>query len=158
MKTLRATDDYLSEGGVIVADPRVEDEIKRKLQSAKKIAKTKRPKRKATNHPLILAALKSIERGVETEHRFDASRQWRFDFAWPALHLAVEIEGGVFTGGRHTRGAGFVSDMEKYNAAALAGWLVLRYTPQQFKREAGTVMAQIRGAVQAAKFNVRMGM
>lgn len=117
----------------------------------------KRPKRK-TNHPVILAVLEGIARGVETEHRFDASRQWRFDFAWPALKLAIEIEGGVFSGGRHVRGIGYVKDMEKYNAAALQGWLVLRYTPQQFTREAGRVISQIRGAVQGAKFNVRMGM
>jgi very-short-patch-repair endonuclease len=61
------------------------------------------------------------------EHRFDPSRRWRFDFAWPAHMLAVEIEGGVWSGGRHTRGAGFVGDCEKYNTATLAGWRVLRF-------------------------------
>jgi hypothetical protein len=64
------------------------------------------------------------------EHRFDAVRRWRFDYAWPGMRIALEVEGGVWSGGRHTRGAGFVGDMEKYNAAAIAGWLVLRVTPQ----------------------------
>ncbi len=45
--------------------------------------------------------------------------------------VAVEIEGGIWTGGRHTRGKGYQGDMEKYNAAQLYGWKVLRYTPDQ---------------------------
>lgn len=62
------------------------------------------------------------------EHRFDARRRWRFDFAWPALKLAVEVEGVTYQGGRHQRVAGFAADAEKYNAAAVAGWTVLRFT------------------------------
>jgi len=45
--------------------------------------------------------------------------------------LAAEIEGGAWTQGRHTRGAGFLKDMEKYNFASILGWSVLRFTPQQ---------------------------
>jgi len=60
------------------------------------------------------------------EHRFHKFRLWRFDFAWPEVLLAVEVEGGIYSGGRHTRGAGFERDLEKYNAATLAGWRVLR--------------------------------
>jgi hypothetical protein len=67
----------------------------------------------------------------EREHLFARPRLWRFDFAWPALLLAVEVEGGVWTRGRHTRGQGFIDDMEKYNRAAVLGWSVLRVTPQQ---------------------------
>ena len=62
----------------------------------------------------------------EREYRFHPVRLWRFDFAWPAAMLAVEIEGGVYTRGRHTRASGFVRDAEKYNAAAEMGWTVLR--------------------------------
>lgn len=62
------------------------------------------------------------------EHRFDPVRKWRFDFAWPDLLVAVEIEGGSFIQGRHTRGESFKADCVKYCEAAIAGWLVLRVT------------------------------
>jgi very-short-patch-repair endonuclease len=65
------------------------------------------------------------------EHRFAAPRRWRFDWAWPQYHLALEIDGGVWTRGRHTRGAGFLRDIEKLNAAAIQGWWVLRTTPDK---------------------------
>lgn len=64
------------------------------------------------------------------EFRFNQLRKWRFDFAWPEHMLALEVEGGVFSGGRHTRGAGFAKDMEKYNEAAAAGWRVIRVQPR----------------------------
>lgn len=69
----------------------------------------------------------------EPEFFFAKPRRWRFDWAWPDCKLAVEQEGGIFIRGRHTRGAGYVNDMAKYNAAALAGWRVLRFTPQQMQ-------------------------
>jgi hypothetical protein len=47
--------------------------------------------------------------------------------------VALEVEGGIWTGGRHTRGSGFMKDMEKYNEATLLGWRVLRCTPRQVK-------------------------
>ena len=64
------------------------------------------------------------------EYRFAPPRRWRFDLAWPAHRVAVEVEGGSFVGGRHSRGAGFERDAEKYNEAALEAWLVLRVTPR----------------------------
>lgn len=65
------------------------------------------------------------------EYRFAPPRRWRFDFAWILDNLAVEIEGGTWIQGRHNRGSSIAKDLEKYNAAALAGWRVLRYTSQQ---------------------------
>jgi hypothetical protein len=63
------------------------------------------------------------------EHRFATPRRWRFDWAWPTFKVALEIEGGVWTRGRHTRGKGFLADMDKYNRAAILGWCVLRIPP-----------------------------
>ena len=64
------------------------------------------------------------------EFRFDPHRKWRFDFANEAVMLGVEIEGGIWNQGRHNRGAGFEKDCEKYNHAALCGWVVMRFTPK----------------------------
>ena len=64
----------------------------------------------------------------EREHKFYPTRKWRFDFAWPEQMLAAECEGGIWTNGRHVRGLGFEKDCFKYNAAALEGWAVLRFT------------------------------
>ena len=63
------------------------------------------------------------------EYRFHPVRKWRFDMAWPAYHVALEVEGGTWTGGAHGRGSGIARDIEKYNAAACLGWWVLRVTP-----------------------------
>ena len=65
-----------------------------------------------------------------TEYQFAPPRRWRFDFAFPIQRVALEVEGGVWTHGRHTRGSGFVKDVEKYNAAACLGWRLLRVTPK----------------------------
>jgi very-short-patch-repair endonuclease len=67
------------------------------------------------------------------EYQFLRTRKFRFDFAWLDHKLAVEIEGGVWISGRHTRGHGYISDMEKYNLATKDGWRVLRFTPKQIK-------------------------
>ena len=64
----------------------------------------------------------------EEEFLFHPSRKWRFDRAWPDSKLAVEIDGGVFTKGRHVRPYGVVGDNEKIAEAQLLGWTVLRYT------------------------------
>ena len=63
------------------------------------------------------------------EHRFHPIRRWRFDYAWPDHKIALEVEGGVWTGGRHTSSVGFIKDMEKYNAAACLGWRIIRCQP-----------------------------
>ena len=69
--------------------------------------------------------------GIECrkEYRFHPVRRWRFDYALPAQLIAVEVEGGVWTRGRHVSPRGFLSDMEKYNTATAMGWKVFRVTP-----------------------------
>lgn len=65
------------------------------------------------------------------EYRFHAKRRWRFDWVFADERLAVEVEGGAWTQGRHTRGKGFTADLEKYAEALILGWRVLRVTPTQ---------------------------
>jgi very-short-patch-repair endonuclease len=81
----------------------------------------------------------------EKEYRFAPPRRWRFDFAFPAWKLAVEIEGGAFASGRHTRGVGFTNDLVKYNEALSRGWRVLRVSPQMV--EDGRAMTWLQAVI-----------
>lgn len=69
----------------------------------------------------------------QTELRFHPTRKWRLDLAWPDIFVGVEIHGGIWTEGRHTRGAGFQADREKMNEAALLEWLVLEVTDKHIR-------------------------
>jgi very-short-patch-repair endonuclease len=88
----------------------------------------------------LLVQLKSARLPMpEVEYRFAPPRRWRFDFAWVDQRLAVEIDGGAFlaTGSRHTRGAGFRRDCQKFNEATCRGWRVLRLLPEDVTSGAG---------------------
>lgn len=69
-------------------------------------------------------------------------RDWRFDFCWPSLMIAVEIEGGLYVNGRHNRAAGFEADLEKYRHATLQGWQVFRCGAKMIK--SGDAIATIK--------------
>lgn len=70
------------------------------------------------------------------EYRFAPPRRWRFDWAWPEARLALEIDGGLWSRGRHARASGIVKEHEKFNTAAAKGWRVFRTTPQGLAHEA----------------------
>lgn len=95
------------------------------------------------NHPELTADLPA----PVTELRFAPPRRWRFDLAWVDQKLAVEIEGGAWVNGRHSRGRGFESDAEKYNAATLAGWRLLRFTPSMINADPRQVIETISTAL-----------
>lgn len=69
------------------------------------------------------------------EYRFYPERKWRADYCWIDQFLILETEGAVWTQGRHTRGSGFVKDIEKYNMMTVLGYRLLRVaTPDLCKR------------------------
>jgi very-short-patch-repair endonuclease len=83
------------------------------------------------------------------QHRFaiELGRQWRFDFAWPQLRLAVEVEGLVVKGGklgmgRHHTIGGMKDDIEKYNSATLLGWRLLRFHQGQIDKGEAIAMLE----------------
>lgn len=80
-----------------------------------------------------------------TEYAFHRKRKWRFDYAWPAIKLAVEVQGAVFAQGRHTRGAGYTEDCVKLCEAAILGWRVLYVTTGMV--ESGEALALIERAL-----------
>lgn len=70
---------------------------------------------------------------METEWQFDDDRKWRFDWAIPALKIALEYEGGIFrqyegAHGAHSTAGLFTKDTDKYNRATVLGWRVIRVT------------------------------
>lgn len=88
----------------------------------------------------------------DKEHQFAApDRKWALDLAFVPWHVAVEIQGGVWTHGHHTRGRGFLDDREKINEAQLCGWIVLEVTPEQM--ESGEVFALVERALLARGWN-----
>lgn len=60
------------------------------------------------------------------EYKFSAARRWRADYCHEGSKTLIELEGGIYSGGRHSRAAGYLADCEKYNAAAMLGYTVLR--------------------------------
>lgn len=127
-----------SEGNSVRSSPR----SKKGASSAKPTAPTA-PSRLEAEFALQLRAHKIM--GWVREFRPIPTRRWRTDFCWIDDKLAVELEGGTWTGGRHTRGKGFEADCEKYNCLQLAGWIVLRFTDKHLKD--GTAIADTKRAL-----------
>jgi len=76
------------------------------------------------------------------EHVFAPPRRFRFDFCWPDKMVAVEIEGGIWTNGAHTRGKHYELDCEKYNLATSLNWRVYRFTEKHVKNGSGLAMVE----------------
>ena len=104
------------------------------------IRKTKKTRQAANTTQIrdVFTVICKTDIGVECvkEYKFHPDRRWRFDYAIPAYKIALEVEGGVWTQGRHTRPQGFLGDIEKYNTATLMGWRVFRTTPTELYRTA----------------------
>jgi len=112
------------------------------------IAKAKR----TTLEDAYLASIRAL--GLPEPHRefhFDPATKRRFDFAWPFIYrgssrIAVEIQGGTWSRGRHTRGKGYEEDCRKRNTAILLGWEVLTFTRDMVKSlEAAQVTKEALG-------------
>lgn len=86
---------------------------------------------------------------MQMEYRFHPLRKFRFDGAYPDLHIAVEIQGGVWIQGQHTRGKGYMRDMEKHNLATQFDWKLYYYTPDQVQD--GIAVSQLREAIETKR-------
>lgn len=82
----------------------------------------------------------------EREYRFAPPRRWRADFALVEPRILIEIQGGHWVNGRHNRASGYEKDLERMNAAQLAGWLVLQYTTDRVT--SGEAIAEIMTRLQ----------
>ncbi len=72
-----------------------------------------------------------------TEYKFAImlGRKWRMDYAWPERKLALEVQGGIFIQGRHSRGAALLKEWEKLNTAAGIGWRFLYCQPSDLLKQ-----------------------
>jgi len=86
------------------------------------------PSQWVREYRFALAAVGFPTRGIRKALAAAGLSDWRFDLADPYGMLAVEIDGGTWVQGRHTRGAGYESDCRKINAATAMGWRVWRFT------------------------------
>src|SRR5208283_5137236 len=98
-------------------------------------------------HNLLSEACRKRGLKLILEYKFLVNRKFRFDFAVVQsshsqgvcteydedIKIAFEFEGATWTNGRHTRGSGYLNDVEKYNLAALHGWRLFRFTSDDFK-------------------------
>jgi len=79
------------------------------------------------------------------EFTFHPTRKWRGDFVWKNEKVALEVDGAIWTHGRHTRGSGYVKDMEKRRAYAELGYLLVPCSPTEL--HAGVWVEAVRGAL-----------
>jgi hypothetical protein len=96
------------------------------LERARRVLRQRRARAHGT--PLLLQLKAAKLPTPELEVVFAPDRKWAFDYAWRPWMIALEVEGGVFVKSRHTSGLGYTNDCEKYNAAAILGWLLIRAT------------------------------
>ncbi len=115
-------------------------------KKAKRQSKVKGEKVVSEGEAKLASDLKALKIGFVQEFCFHPERQWRADFHILETKILVEVEGGIWTGGRHTRGKGFIHDMEKYNAATVLGYQVLRFSTEQVK--SGLAVRQIKGLLE----------
>lgn len=100
---------------------------------AKRATKVKTERVVSEGEATLAQHLKAHGVSFEQEFRFHPDRKWRADFHIVGHMLLVEVEGGIWSGGRHTRAKGYIGDMEKYNAAVALGYRVLRFSTEQVK-------------------------
>ncbi len=120
--------------------------------------KKRRSARQGTRQPsegetVLATHLRACKISFEQEYKFHTKRKWRADFLITGTKILVEVEGGIWSGGRHTRGKGYIGDMEKYNSAAMMGFTVLRFSTEQVK--SGLAVQQIEKMIGGYRTNDR---
>lgn len=124
-------------------------------------ARAKAPRGVSRLESALLGNFAAMGLKAESQYRFHPERKWRLDFAFPDVLVAVEIDGGIFAAenggeaGKHARGAGRCADMEKRNAAAELGWLVLNYGPPHVR--SGEAALQVERLVAARRASLAAG-
>ena len=112
-----------------------------KPKRGSKRLKLKGEKIQSEGEVILATALRALNIEFDQEFKFHPSRMWRADFHLKGKKILVEVEGGIWSNGRHTRGKGYLGDLEKYNAATMMGYQVIRFSTEQVK--SGKAIEQI---------------
>ena len=117
------------------------------LTPAQVLAKAKAKARRESLELTLLHQLRALglTDGLRTQHVFHHARAWRLDFSWPERLVAMEVDGGTWIGGAHSRGKGQERDCEKMAAAVIMGYRVMRATTNQVKN--GTAARWLEAAL-----------
>jgi hypothetical protein len=99
-------------------------------------------------HPLAFQCIAIGLTCPVMELRFHPTRRWKFDYAWLGPKVALEVQGGLFIQGRHSRGPALLKEHEKLNAAARLGWRVIFTTPRDIKN--GNALALVESVLRPA--------
>ncbi|MEX5396075.1 DUF559 domain-containing protein [Acinetobacter baumannii] len=113
----------------------------KRSSKTKRRASVKKERVVSEGEATLVQHLKTHKISFEQEYKFHPTRKWRADFLITGTKILIEVEGGIWNGGRHTRGKGYLGDMEKYNSAAMMGFTVLRFSTEQVK--SGMALKQI---------------
>ena len=121
-------------------------EYKKMIGAKKPKRGSKRPKLKgekvqSEGEVILATALRVLKIEFEQEFKFHPTRKWRADFHLKGKKILVEVEGGIWSNGRHTRGKGYLGDLEKCNEATMMGYQVIRFSTEQVK--SGKAIEQI---------------
>ena len=97
---------------------------------------------------MLAFQLDALRVPYKREWRIHPKRRFRADFWLPGHKIVLEVEGGGFVNGRHSRGVGIESDAEKSFYIATMPARLIRLTPKQIKdgRAASWIEACIREA------------
>lgn len=114
----------------------------KKKSNSKRSTRVKTHRDESIGETMLANQLRVLKISFEQEYKFHPKRKWRADFHIMGKKILIEVEGGVWSNGRHTRGKGYIADMEKYNSAQELGYLVFRYSTEQVK--SGKAIEEIR--------------
>lgn len=114
-------------------------------RKAKRPASVKKERVVSEGEAILSQHLRTLKIEFEQEFKFHPTRKWRADFHLKDKKILVEVEGGIWSNGRHTRGKGYLADLDKYNAATMMGYQVIRFSTEQVK--SGSAIEQIEKMV-----------
>jgi hypothetical protein len=113
---------------------------KKSSQDLPKLDSSKKPEKKPSQSSVLENKFRLLWKTISNielveEHRFHDTRKWRLDFAHIESRVGIEIQGGIWNGGRHGRGYGIAQDNEKSNEAIFCAWVIIKLAGNQITLE-----------------------